>query len=133
MPFSLRIDRVDRLATGELQLLDYKSGKGRKFLDSDKEPKDMQLVIYAMAMDAPVADLAYVNIDTRDVGMDGAGKTLTPGMDWDDRLPEWFRAIETAVGEFAAGDVRLHPARSAKDTRAFGLLSRIAELQRDAG
>lgn len=133
VPFSLRIDRVDKLATGELQLLDYKSGKGRKFLDSDKEPRDMQLVIYAMAMEAPVADLAYINIDTRDVSMDGAGKTLTPGMDWDDRLPGWFREIETAVEEFAGGDVRLHPARSAQDTRSFGLLSRIRELQRNVG
>lgn len=131
--FVLRIDRVDRLRTGELQVIDYKTGAAKALLGVDKEPKDMQLVAYSMALDGSVADLAYLNVDSRQVTMSGAGQNLTPDIDWDDNLARWQGEVETAVAELAAGDVRMLSSAVSDDVRTLGLLSRIREFERSAG
>ncbi len=128
----LRIDRVDRLTDGgEAAIIDYKTGRRRQFLNSDLEPTDGQLVAYTMAVDARVAELAYFNIDSRLVDYNGAGRNLTPDIDWDGELAAWQQAVRDALRQFERGDVRVNGAIPARDSRSFGLLSRVQELQRE--
>ena len=127
----MRIDRIDRSADGEATIIDYKTGRQRRVLGSDNAPTDAQLVAYAMTIDATVGELAYFNIDSRQVEYNGAGRNLTPNIDWDSELAAWQEDIRTAMLAFEQGDVRINGALPAKDTRGFGLLSRIREVRRE--
>ncbi|MEJ2258789.1 MAG: PD-(D/E)XK nuclease family protein, partial [Woeseiaceae bacterium] len=69
----LRIDRIDRLADGSIGIIDYKTGAEKKFLDGQGNPREIQLVVYACAADAPVGSLALANVDSRIVGFHGVG------------------------------------------------------------
>ncbi|MDJ0906168.1 MAG: PD-(D/E)XK nuclease family protein [Woeseiaceae bacterium] len=126
----LRIDRVDSLAQGGgAAIIDYKTGRRRQFLNAGHEPTDGQLVAYTMALDEPVAELAFMNIDSRRVDYAGAGRDLTPDIDWDAELAGWQDDIRNAMRLFEQGDVRINGAFPAKDSRSFALLSRVRELQ----
>ena len=127
----LRADRIDRLESNEHVILDYKTGAARQFLGGDKVPNDIQLVVYAYALDGKVSDLGLVNVDSRVVGIDGAGKTLTPDIDWDEELETWCRLAERAARELRAGDVRLSSLHSLQSARPLSLLSRSRELAHD--
>ena len=127
----LRIDRIDRLENGEVVVIDYKTGRRRQVLNSSREPDDMQLVAYACGLDDAVAGLAFVNVDSRQVDLSGAGRFFTPGLDWDSDLPRWKNEIRDAVLDLQKGDVRLNDALPIKTGRSFGLLSRIRELQHE--
>jgi probable DNA repair protein len=127
----LRIDRIDRLENGEVVVIDYKSGRRRQVLNSSREPDDMQLVAYAFGLDDPVAGLAFVNVDSRQVDLSGAGRFFTPDLDWDSDLSRWKNEIRGAVLDLQKGDVRLNNALPIKTGRFFGLLSRIRELQHE--
>jgi len=132
VPMRLRIDRIDTLDTGGVVILDYKTGTRRRFLGSDGRPGDIQLVVYACALGVEISDLALVNVDSRVVEISGAGKTLTPGIDWDAALADWAGEVRRAARELRAGDVRLYSLHSLQSSRPLSLLSRIREQQRDA-
>ena len=125
---SLRVDRIDRDAGRGRVILDYKTGRRRRFLNSRNEPDDLQLVAYALALDAPVSGLAFVNVDSRQVELSGAGRTLTPDIDWDASLESWCAQVRAAIRALQQGDVRLNAALPARDAREFGLLSRVREV-----
>ena len=127
----VRIDRIDRLGTDEVVILDYKTGAPKKFLGTDDLPRDVQLIVYSFAVGERVSDVGLVNIDSRLVEVDGAGKTLSPDLDWDNVLSLWRRAVEEAASGFSRGDVRLYGAHSVQTARPLALLSRIGEFRRD--
>ncbi|MDH3613408.1 MAG: PD-(D/E)XK nuclease family protein [Gammaproteobacteria bacterium] len=128
----LRIDRIDRLEDGEMVILDYKTGIRRQFLNSAGIPNDMQLVVYACAVQDSVGGLGLVNIDSRSIDIDGAGRTFTPDLDWQATLREWKNQVADAVSEIQRGDVRINGSQNTQASRPLSLLSRIAELRRDA-
>ncbi len=125
----LRVDRIDRLGNDELLILDYKTGQRRQFVNSAMEADDIQLIVYACAVAEPIAGLAFVNVDSRNVDLNGAGRELTPQLDWESTLAGWRAEVLAAAETFALGDVRLNGALPIKASRSFGLLSRIRELQ----
>lgn len=127
----LRVDRIDRLVDGSLLILDYKSGMHRTFLDGDGEPRDMQLVVYACAVDDPVAGLGLVNVDSRAVDINAAGRAFAPDLDWEAALDKWKHQVQLAVAELQQGDVRIDGLQTIQAARSYGLLSRIQELRRD--
>ena len=131
MQLSLRVDRIDRLDDGSVVILDYKTGMPKQFLDGDGEPKDMQLVVYAIAAEDPVAGLGLVNVDSRAVSINGAGRGLTPDLDWDDALAAWTREVEVAASELKIGDIRVDRLQTDQRARTLSLLSRIREHRRD--
>lgn len=131
VPLRLRIDRVDTLETGDIMVLDYKTGMRRRFLGGDGLPGDIQLVVYACALEGRISDLALVNVDSRGIEVSGAGKTLTPDMEWEPALAEWSRGVRRLAREFRDGDVRLYGPHNLQSSRSLGLLSRIRE-KRDA-
>ncbi|MDH3433633.1 MAG: PD-(D/E)XK nuclease family protein, partial [Gammaproteobacteria bacterium] len=128
----LRIDRIDRQGSGEVIILDYKTGMRKRILDGDGKPRDLQLVVYARALCEPIAGLGLINVDSREVTMDIVGRGFSPGLDWDHVLSEWQSQVDDAAGEIRQGDVRINTQQSVQAARPLSLLSRIRELHRDA-
>lgn len=127
----LRVDRIDRLPDDGVAILDYKTGAKKKFLQGDGQPREIQLVAYACALDDPVAALVLVNIDSREVSFDGAGRGYTDDASWSDSLADWKTQVAAACKEMSLGDVRINRLQGVKDARFFNLLSRYTELRRD--
>jgi len=127
----LRVDRIDRLADNHIAILDYKTGAEKKFLTSRGEPKEIQLVAYACAVDDPVAALALVNVDSRSIGFNGAGTGYSDPDEWPQQLAGWSELVRGACEELTAGDVRIDMTQAIADARPFNLLSRFTELRND--
>jgi ATP-dependent helicase/nuclease subunit B len=128
----LRIDRIDRFDDGAVAILDYKTGGRRKFLDGSGEPADAQLLVYAIAVEEPVAALGFYNIDSRETALDASGRDAMGADDWQRALERWKQAVAAAAGEFAAGDVRIRFWQTLRDARTLNILSRFGEIRRDA-
>jgi probable DNA repair protein len=130
----LRVDRIDRLADGTLLIIDYKTGAVKTLLTRDGDPKELQLVVYALAIDAEVGGLALINIDSRAIIYKGAGGSLDwdrfPPELWPTRLGGWKKIVDNALAQLAAGDVRLNTAQTALESRRLNVLSRIEEIKR---
>jgi len=132
VPLKLRVDRIDRFDDGSIAILDYKTGVPKRFLDGTGFPADMQLAVYACALQDPVAALGLYNIDSRQVGIDSADREAMGAELWAESLTRWSEAVEQAATELANGDVRLRAWQSARDARPLHLLSRFGELHRDS-
>jgi probable DNA repair protein len=128
----LRVDRIDRYDDGAVAILDYKTGSPRKFLDRNGDPTDAQLTIYATAVEAPVADLGFYNIDSRETALSRSGRDVMGAEEWQQSLQRWIEAVENAAAEFAAGDVRIRHWQTRREARPLNILSRFGELRRDA-
>ncbi len=127
---SLRGDRIDELENADIVILDYKTGATKKFLTSG-EPKDMQLVVYACITDRQVAGLGLFNVDSKLIGIDGAGPAIADIDDWQDALDRWKEQVHIAASEIAAGDVRINSVQAGRDARPLNLLSRFPEIKRE--
>lgn len=127
----LRIDRVDHVGDNEPFVIDYKTGSEKRLLDRDKHPKDMQLIVYACALGGDVAGVGLLNVDSRRIFLDAAGRDLSEKLDWATALPAWLDEVRVAARQIAFGDVRVNIAQAASQARALGLLSRVRELQHD--
>ena len=130
----LRVDRIDRLADGTLLIIDYKTGTVKALLTKDGEPKELQLVVYASAIDAEIGGLVLINIDSREIVYRGAGGSVEwdrlPPELWPMRLGGWKKIVEDALKQLAAGDVRLNTAQTVLDSRPLNVLSRVEEIKR---
>ena len=130
----LRIDRLDRLADGTVLLIDYKTGRPRTLLSKEGEPKDLQLIVYADALDEPVGGMALVNVDRPSITYSGAGA----GTDWDpiaddewaNWLTTWRDEVRALLCEMSAGDARINLHLSSNEGRALNILSRFEERRR---
>jgi len=127
----LRMDRIDRLDDGGLVIFDYKTGTRRRLLDRHGDPRDMQLVVYALGVQEPVAGLGLFNVDSRSIDIDGTGRSFTPDLNWDDILAQWKSAVVLTANDLQHGDVRINAQQNKQSARPLSLLSRIGELRRD--
>ncbi len=130
----LRIDRIDRLADGSLLLIDYKSGAVKSLLRQDGEPADLQLCVYARAVDEPVGGLLLLNIDSREIVYKGAGGSVPWGRidadDWPSTLASWCAQVDRNIAALAAGDHRLNLLLNRDKVRPLAVLSRVEEIRR---
>jgi hypothetical protein len=127
----LRIDRIDRIGSGRIAIIDYKTGAEKKFLDSTGAPREIQLVAYACALTEAVGALALANVDSRIVGFNGAGEGFSEIDDWDDRLANWSQLVRNACRDIAHGDVRVNRFQAVEDARPLNLLTRFTELRNE--
>jgi RecB family exonuclease len=127
----LRLDRIDLDEAGGALILDYKTGAPKKLLDREKNPRDLQLLVYASAVRGPVAGIGLFNIDSRAIELDTAGRATLPDENWDTVLAEWQRQVTLSAQQMAAGDVRVNRWQTSRTARALALLSRYQELLRE--
>jgi hypothetical protein len=130
----LRVDRIDRLSDGELLVADYKTGQPKNFLNRNGEPHDLQLVVYACALDESIGGLVLINIDSRSIIYSGAGADVPwdkkRADQWPERLAAWQEKVTNAMGQIAKGDARINLSLPSDKTRPLSILSRFEERSR---
>jgi RecB family exonuclease len=145
-PVTLRIDRVDSLATGARAIIDYKTGRAvpaRHWFG--ERPQAPQLGLYAMALGdaANVAALAYAQLkpgQVRPLGLADVAATW-PGLlapselkgaqvaDWQEALRQLREGVVTLAQAVHDGDARVVPRDTKVCTRCdLRPLCRIAAV-----
>ena len=128
---SVRIDRIDQLATGETLVIDYKTG-ATSLTGLQKLPlQDPQLPVYALCIDSNVSAVAYAEINRKHNRLNGIGALenaeagiLPPSQikkddapdNWPDLIAWWRADLEQSLEEIQAGHcpcVTYNPAEAA--------------------
>lgn len=130
---SLRFDRIDRFDDESIAILDYKTGLRKNLMNRRGEVQDIQLFVYASATEVKVSALALVNVDSREVSFDGAGRGYTDFDAWPELLASVKADISAACVNLESGDVRVNIEQGVQSARTLNLLSRYTELRRDNG
>ena len=113
----VRLDRLDRLATGSYALVDYKS-RAPQLADWEGErPESPQLPIYAVSAREPLAALSFAQVrsgenlfrgySTIDGALPGA-KAVEPAV-LAARIDEWRRVLDALGRDFRAGGAAVDP------------------------
>jgi hypothetical protein len=158
-PVSLRLklDRLDRLASGGLLVIDYKTGRVDRQSWNPDRPRDLQLPLYATAIAPDAVAIAFAQVAAQQVGYDGVGDdsvTGVPGLrspgrrvrvqvryqyprsvdiieSWSELRRIWREVLETLASEFAGGDVRIDPRNPDSGRGQFAVLSRVYDAGAD--
>lgn len=115
---SVRIDRIDQLATGETVVIDYKTG-ATTLAGLQKLPlQDPQLPAYALCIDSNVSAVAYAEINRKNNRLNGIGALenaqagiLAPAQiknddapdNWPDLIAWWRADLERSLEEIQTG------------------------------
>lgn len=130
----LRIDRIDRLFDESLLIADYKTGVAKNLLNRHGDPLDLQLVVYACALDESVGGLVLINIDSRSIAYKGSGGSVAwdakRAGQWPERLAAWKEKVAMAMQQIAAGDARINLDLQSGQSRPLNILSRFEERRR---
>ena len=131
---NLRIDRIDRLPDESMLIADYKTGQPKNLLKRDGEPRELQLVVYACALDERIGGLVLMNIDSRTIlykGTGASGEWDAKGAGiWPQRLAAWKAGVDAAMQQIAEGDARINLDLPSDQTRPLNILSRFEERRR---
>lgn len=125
LKMNVRVDRVDRLASGEQLVIDYKTGLGASVAKwFDPRPDEPQLPLYCVARAEPVSALAFAQVNVRDYKMIGLSDELEVGKgvnpfskskynigkpDWSALMAEWQHVLERLAQAFLAGYAEVDP------------------------
>jgi len=130
----LRIDRIDSLADGRLLIIDYKTGQTKHFLNGAGDLTDLQLIVYADALNEDIGGVVLINIDRRNINYRGAGAggpwNKQKEEDWPDMLAAWRSVVHQSLRDIAAGDVRINVLHTVGESRPLNVLSRKEEQKR---
>jgi len=129
----LRIDRIDRLADTSLLIIDYKAGAKKPFMSSKRNaPANVQLCVYARALNDAVGGLTLFYVDSREIAYVGDGGSIPWGKtdvdSWSGILEEWCHEVDVLLARFASGEVGINSEQKHEDARPLAVLSRIAEI-----
>jgi RecB family exonuclease len=123
-----RVDRIDRLLSGGLAVIDYKSGQVGVSSWLGARPDDAQLPLYALAAaDEEVRAVAFARMKIGQRGFVGLARDdgLLPGVkslaknpqlrkhasSWGELLGRWREELDALGENFASGDARIDPKR----------------------
>ena len=114
LKLSLRLDRVDQLASGERVVIDYKTGRAAVPSLLGERPDEPQLPLYLTVAEPDAAAVAFAQVSAGDmkfVGSRGARPVCcraprAPPVSWDEQRVLWRAELERLAGEFAAGERR---------------------------
>jgi probable DNA repair protein len=144
LEFSLRIDRVDRLADGARVLIDYKTGMASADWRGER-PDNPQLPLYALWRPEALIAVAYGRVNAGDCGFvaetgrrgifkPGGRPSSLEGLPSLAALIEvWSQRIEKLAADFAAGRAAVAPTlRACSTCRLQGLCRVPAALDEEA-
>lgn len=129
LAFSLRVDRIDELNDGSAVLIDYKTGQTNIKNLRGERPEEVQLMLYALAVDKPLSTLGFGQISAskgivfkgitdRDrvipgaSGLDAvagdavAGGTVEGQANWPETLALWRQRLSKLAREFYTGEAQ---------------------------
>lgn len=133
LEFTVRIDRVDRLADGARVLVDYKTGKAAPDWRGER-PDNPQLPIYALLQPEALVAVAYGHVNAADCSFIAeserraifaprSGITALEGLPSLAALIDvWSLRVEKLAADFAAGRAAVAPTlRACRTCRLHGL------------
>jgi probable DNA repair protein len=132
----LRLDRVDRLDSGERVVIDYKTGRASVASLLGPRPDEPQLPLYLTAVEPDAAAVALAQVRVGDMKFAGLARApgLIPGAGvpeagWAAQRAAWRAELERLADEFAAGGAAVDPKRPGETCRLCDLhpLCRIRE------
>ena len=117
LELQLRVDRIDQLDDGRLSIIDYKTGRSWRPPDwLDERPTDVQLMLYALAREEPIAALVAARVranECRFIGLqDDSGlpairrDPLLDDYDFADLRTHWQQTLSALAEEFLQGEAR---------------------------
>ena len=123
LPLSLRLDRVDLLADGSAVVMDYKTGSQWQTPPWQAErPHDVQLMLYSLATDAPLAAVVAARVRAGEPHFKGLCAStealplkpdkLLAETTLDDLRAIWRERLNALAGEFVSGhaeNICYHP------------------------
>ncbi|HEX4944607.1 MAG TPA: PD-(D/E)XK nuclease family protein, partial [Usitatibacteraceae bacterium] len=143
---NVKLDRLDRLASGGCAIIDYKTGSASVSGWLGPRPDEPQLPLYALASGEDVAAVAIARVKVGENEFKGLARAenLLQGVtlvtksrarlaanyaDWAALREGWQRELDALGRAFAAGDARLDPKRGEKTCAGCdqALLCRVAE------
>lgn len=118
---NIRIDRIDKLETGGLLLIDYKTQDHFRLKSwLDERISDIQLPLYALQWsDCHALAIAQIHgkkhcfygLSAQDVGLDDLGilSTHSDASNWPELISKWKTKLEKLAHDFIHGDARVYP------------------------
>ena len=119
LPFSLRVDRIDRLRDGTAVLIDYKTGQTTINSLKGERPEEVQLMLYALAIDTPLRALGFAQLSPnkgivfkgiadRDNVIPGASglEAMAEHAAWPEILVLWHARLDHLAREFRDGEAQ---------------------------
>jgi ATP-dependent helicase/nuclease subunit B len=131
-----RIDRLDELESGQVLIVDYKTGKRPAGSWFSERLSDCQLPLYAQHYRESIAGIAVLALSEAGIEYRAAGTCardlpgrhkLLDSAAWHEQLDRWHEQIGLLIEEFVAGDVRVSTDMSDREALAFAALTRIRE------
>ncbi|MAZ87876.1 MAG: hypothetical protein CL693_09535 [Cellvibrionaceae bacterium] len=122
IPLKLRLDRMDKLSSGELVLIDFKTGTPHPKQWGTDRPEEPQLPLYCLCYNADIDAIMFAQINTTEIACKGLGVLPTPieGLldaakgdslslptDWQEIQQHWRQSLENLAQEFLQGDCSL--------------------------
>ncbi len=113
LSFGLRLDRLDRLASGETVLIDYKTGASLKRSTwLDMPPEEPQLPLYALMLDQMPDAICFARVRAGEMAFIGVGQTecldgVWPQEKWQELAERWRHSLEELAGAYLRGDTRI--------------------------
>ncbi|MGH1371595.1 MAG: PD-(D/E)XK nuclease family protein [Cellvibrionaceae bacterium] len=122
LPLNLRLDRMDKLDSGELVLIDYKTGNPNPKSWGSERPEEPQLPLYCLCYNQDIDAVLFAQVNTRDIAVKGLGELSEPmnGVissgkagalelpeTWEDIQAHWKTSLEKLAREFLEGDCSL--------------------------
>ena len=124
----LRVDRVDVMDDKSVLIIDYKTGAEKGLTNRDDELIDLQLMVYAFALENEyeIGGIGIINLDTRKISF----KNAVQDDNWEERYARWGSETDAAIEAISKGDASVNMSLKSDKTRALAILSRIEELRR---
>ncbi len=140
LTFTLRIDRIDRLADGRTLLIDYKTGDAKASRWRGERPEEPQVPLYALALDTPPAALSFGLLTAEGCRFEGLSSPppalpeLESTGEWPAQVAAWRAVLARLAGDFARGDARVDPLHATTCKRChLHSLCRIEDVRAQAG
>lgn len=136
LEFRVRVDRIDRLQTGEKWILDYKSRLPSPLPWHEERPESPQLLLYALLDDA-IRGLLFVELKGAQTACRGfvedaleiqGMKAIQQDESWSTYQHAWHQRLTTLAHEFQTGHCVPHPPKKSTClTCNFQSLCRIGQ------